>query len=50
LFAPLDIRQSIWRRSPDGKATGGGGLKPRPRDLAKLGQNQPCTSGSFHSY
>jgi CubicO group peptidase (beta-lactamase class C family) len=38
LLGPLDIRASSWRRSPDGKATGGGGLKLRPRDLAKLGQ------------
>lgn len=37
LFAPLGIQQSNWRRSPDGKATGGGGLRLRPRDAAKFG-------------
>lgn len=37
LFDPLDIRHSSWRRSPDGRATGGGGLRLRPRDAAKLG-------------
>jgi CubicO group peptidase (beta-lactamase class C family) len=38
LFGPLDIRNVHWRRSPDGQATGGGGLKLRPRDVAKLGE------------
>jgi len=38
LFAPLGIQQSHWRRAPDGSATGGGGLKLRPRDAAKFGQ------------
>lgn len=37
LFAPLRIEQSRWRRSPDGRATGGGGLWLRPRDAAKFG-------------
>jgi CubicO group peptidase (beta-lactamase class C family) len=37
LFGPLGIHQSIWRRSPDGRATGGTGLRLRPRDAAKLG-------------
>lgn len=37
LFGPLGIRQSDWRRSPDGQATGGGGLRLRPRDAAKFG-------------
>jgi CubicO group peptidase (beta-lactamase class C family) len=38
LFEPLDVRNVRWRRSPDGQATGGGGLRLRPRDLAKLGE------------
>jgi CubicO group peptidase (beta-lactamase class C family) len=37
LFSPLGIHQSDWRRSPDGQATGGGGLRLRPRDAAKFG-------------
>jgi CubicO group peptidase (beta-lactamase class C family) len=38
LFAPLGIQQVAWRTAPDGNATGGGGLKLRPRDAAKFGQ------------
>jgi CubicO group peptidase (beta-lactamase class C family) len=38
LFAPLGIQNSAWRRSPDGRATGGGGLWLRPRDAAKFGE------------
>lgn len=38
LFGPLGIRDSGWRRSPDGAATGGGALRLKPRDAAKLGQ------------
>jgi CubicO group peptidase (beta-lactamase class C family) len=37
LFDPLGITQSTWRRAPDGSATGGGGLRLRPRDVAKFG-------------
>jgi CubicO group peptidase (beta-lactamase class C family) len=37
LHNPLGIRDSIWRRSPDGQATGGTGYRLRPRDAAKLG-------------
>ena len=37
LFGPLNVHAVEWRRSPDGSATGGGGLKLRPRDAAKLG-------------
>lgn len=38
LFGPLGIQQTAWRKAPDGSATGGGGLKLRPRDAAKFGQ------------
>ncbi|MES1263543.1 MAG: serine hydrolase, partial [Peristeroidobacter soli] len=38
LFGPLGIQSSAWRRAPDGSATGGGGLKLRPRDAARFGQ------------
>lgn len=37
LFTPLGIQQAQWRRSPDGRATGGGGLWLAPRDAAKFG-------------
>jgi CubicO group peptidase (beta-lactamase class C family) len=37
LLGPLDIQDSLWRRSPDGQATGGTGFGLRPRDAAKLG-------------
>ena len=37
LFNPLGITDVRWRRSPDGRATGGGGMQLRPRDLAKFG-------------
>lgn len=38
LFGPLDIQSVQWRRSPDGQATGGGGMRLSPRDVAKFGQ------------
>ncbi|HEU4602307.1 MAG TPA: serine hydrolase, partial [Steroidobacteraceae bacterium] len=38
LLQPLGIEQALWRRSPDGHATGGGGMRLRPRDAAKFGQ------------
>jgi CubicO group peptidase (beta-lactamase class C family) len=37
LLGPLNIQQSIWRHSPDGRATGATGFGLRPRDAAKLG-------------
>jgi CubicO group peptidase (beta-lactamase class C family) len=37
LLGPLAVREATWRRSPDGRATGGTGFRLRPRDAAKLG-------------
>ena len=37
LLNPLGIADVRWRRSPDGRATGGGGMQLRPRDMAKIG-------------
>ena len=37
LFNPLGIQDVNWRRQPDGTATGGGGMRLRPRDMAKFG-------------
>jgi CubicO group peptidase (beta-lactamase class C family) len=38
LLEPLGIRDEIWGRFPNGDAAMSGGLRLRPRDLAKLGQ------------
>jgi CubicO group peptidase (beta-lactamase class C family) len=38
LFEPLGISDVQWRRSPDGLAAGGGGMRLRPRDSAKIGE------------
>jgi CubicO group peptidase (beta-lactamase class C family) len=37
LLGPLNVQDSVWRRSPDGRATGATGFGLRPRDAAKLG-------------
>ena len=37
LLSPLGIQQAGWRRSPDGRATGGGGMRLIPRDMARFG-------------
>jgi len=37
LFGPMGVTDTGWRRSPDGRATGGGGMRLRPRDMAKFG-------------
>lgn len=37
LLGPLNIQRSIWRHSPDGRATGATGFGLTPRDSAKLG-------------
>jgi len=38
LLEPLGIRDALWDRFSNGDAGTSGGLRPRPRDLAKLGQ------------
>jgi len=37
LFAPLGITRSKWDRAPDGVRRGDGGLRLRPRDMARFG-------------
>jgi len=37
LFTPLDIRRSEWRRDQKDRVTPYGGLRLRPRDMAKIG-------------
>jgi CubicO group peptidase (beta-lactamase class C family) len=38
LFKPLDIRSTEWRRDRQGRVTPFGGLRLRPRDMAKIGR------------
>ena len=38
LLEPLGIQDEVWDRFPNGDAATSGGLRLRPRDLAKLGQ------------
>lgn len=38
LFGPLGIQSVQWRRSPDGRPMGGGGMRLRPRDATRFGQ------------
>jgi CubicO group peptidase (beta-lactamase class C family) len=37
LFNALGVQDTGWRRSPDGRAIGSGGMRLRPRDMAKFG-------------
>jgi len=38
LFAPLGITDFTWYKHPNGRPHAAGGLRLRPRDLAKIGQ------------
>ena len=38
LFEPLGITDFTWYKNPDGRPHAAGGLRLRPRDLAKIGQ------------
>ncbi len=38
LFKPLDIRRTEWRRDRTGRVTPYGGLRLRPRDMARIGR------------
>jgi CubicO group peptidase (beta-lactamase class C family) len=38
LFEPLGIENPYWPTSPEGNSIGGGGMKIRTEDIAKLGQ------------
>jgi CubicO group peptidase (beta-lactamase class C family) len=48
LFDPLGISDVEWLRLPGGDVRGFGGLRLRPRDLAKIGQLM-LDSGSWHA-
>ena len=47
LLDPLGIEDEVWGRFPNGDAGTSGGLRLRPRDLAKLGQ-LVLDSGVWH--
>ncbi len=37
LFGPLGIAEAEWKRDPEGRIMGSGGMQLRPRDMAKFG-------------
>ena len=47
LLEPLGIQEEVWDRFPNGDAITSGGLRLRPRDLAKLGQ-LVLNAGAWH--
>jgi CubicO group peptidase (beta-lactamase class C family) len=47
LLEPLGIREKVWERFPNGDVITSGGLRLRPRDLAKFGQ-LVLNGGAWH--
>ena len=41
LFEPLQIENTEWRRGTDGEPIAASGLRLKPRDLARIGNNDP---------